>query len=82
MTEEARHPVLPAALRLTVRGGLAGEWARGRLPAGPVIARSVVAFHAIKLAGVVVNLIAFPPCGPRRAALTRRRHHPDHQPGR
>ena len=37
MTEEARHPVLLAALRLTIRGGLAGVWARGRLPADPVI---------------------------------------------
>jgi 1-acyl-sn-glycerol-3-phosphate acyltransferase len=26
-----------AALRLTVRGGLAGVWVRGRLPAGPVV---------------------------------------------
>jgi 1-acyl-sn-glycerol-3-phosphate acyltransferase len=26
-----------AALRMTVRGGLAGVWARGRLPAGPVV---------------------------------------------
>ena len=40
-----RQPLLPdprrsamlAALRLTVRGGLAGVWTRGRLPAGPVV---------------------------------------------
>jgi hypothetical protein len=34
---EARRAVLLAALRLTVRGGLAGVWVRGRLPAGPVV---------------------------------------------
>jgi 1-acyl-sn-glycerol-3-phosphate acyltransferase len=31
------RPAMLAALRLTVRGGLAGVWVRGRLPAGPVI---------------------------------------------
>ena len=36
MTEVSRSAML-AALRMTVRGGLAGLWARGRLPAGPVV---------------------------------------------
>ncbi len=34
---DARRWALLAALRLTVRGGLAGVWVRGRLPAGPVV---------------------------------------------
>ncbi len=34
---DARRSALLAALRLTVRGGLAGVWVRGRLPAGPVV---------------------------------------------
>jgi 1-acyl-sn-glycerol-3-phosphate acyltransferase len=34
---DARRSVMLAALRLTVRGGLAGVWVRGRLPAGPVV---------------------------------------------
>lgn len=34
---DARHAAMLAALRLTVRGGLAGVWVRGRLPAGPVV---------------------------------------------
>jgi hypothetical protein len=34
---EVCRPALLAALRLTVRGGLAGVWVRGRLPAGPVV---------------------------------------------
>jgi 1-acyl-sn-glycerol-3-phosphate acyltransferase len=34
---DARRPAMLAALRLTVRGGLAGVWVRGRLPAGPVV---------------------------------------------
>jgi hypothetical protein len=33
----ARRSVLLTALRLTVRGGLAGVWVRGQLPAGPVV---------------------------------------------
>ena len=36
MSEVSRQAML-AALRLTVRGGLAGVWVRGRLPAGPVV---------------------------------------------
>lgn len=36
MGEVSRAAML-AALRLTVRGGLAGVWVRGRLPAGPVV---------------------------------------------
>ncbi len=36
MTEGRRSAML-VALRLTVRGGLAGVWVRGRLPAGPVV---------------------------------------------
>jgi len=31
------RPAMFAALRMTVRGGLAGVWVRGRLPAGPVV---------------------------------------------
>ena len=34
---DVRRPAMLAALRLTVRSGLAGVWARGRLPAGPVV---------------------------------------------
>jgi len=34
---DVRRPAMLAALRLTVRGGLAGVWVRGRLPAGPVV---------------------------------------------
>jgi hypothetical protein len=34
---DARRSAMLAALRLTVRGGLAGVWVRGRLPAGPVV---------------------------------------------
>jgi 1-acyl-sn-glycerol-3-phosphate acyltransferase len=34
---DVRRPAMLAALRLTVRSGLAGVWVRGRLPAGPVI---------------------------------------------
>jgi hypothetical protein len=34
---DARPSALLAALRLTVRGGLAGVWVRGQLPAGPVV---------------------------------------------
>jgi 1-acyl-sn-glycerol-3-phosphate acyltransferase len=34
---DARRAAMLAALRLTVRGGLAGVWVRGRLPAGPVV---------------------------------------------
>jgi Acyltransferase len=34
---EVRRSALLAALRLTVRGGLAGVWVRGRLPADPVV---------------------------------------------
>jgi hypothetical protein len=37
MTLDVRRPAMLAALRLTVRSGLAGVWVRGRLPAGPVI---------------------------------------------
>ena len=37
MRPDVRRQVMLAALRLTVRGGLAGVWVRGRLPAGPVI---------------------------------------------
>jgi len=36
MSEAGRSAML-AALRMTVRGGLAGVWVRGRLPAGPVV---------------------------------------------
>ena len=36
MTDVSR-PAMLAALRMTVRGGLAGVWVRGRLPAGPVV---------------------------------------------
>ena len=36
MSEAGRSAML-AALRMTVRGGLGGVWARGRLPAGPVV---------------------------------------------
>ncbi|HTX82464.1 MAG TPA: 1-acyl-sn-glycerol-3-phosphate acyltransferase [Streptosporangiaceae bacterium] len=34
---DPRGPAMLAALRLTVRGGLAGVWVRGRLPAGPAV---------------------------------------------
>jgi 1-acyl-sn-glycerol-3-phosphate acyltransferase len=34
---EAGRSAMLAALRMTVRGGLAGVWVRGRLPAGPVV---------------------------------------------
>jgi 1-acyl-sn-glycerol-3-phosphate acyltransferase len=34
---DARRSAMFAALRLTVRAGLAGVWVRGRLPAGPVV---------------------------------------------
>jgi len=34
---EARRSAMLAALRLTVRSGLAGVWVRGHLPAGPVV---------------------------------------------
>jgi 1-acyl-sn-glycerol-3-phosphate acyltransferase len=34
---DVRRPAMLAALRLTVRSGLAGVWVRGRLPAGPVV---------------------------------------------
>ena len=34
---DVRRSAMFAALRLTVRGGLAGVWVRGRLPAGPVV---------------------------------------------
>jgi 1-acyl-sn-glycerol-3-phosphate acyltransferase len=34
---DVRRAAMLAALRLTVRGGLAGVWVRGRLPAGPVV---------------------------------------------
>ncbi len=34
---EVTRPAMLAALRMTVRGGLAGVWVRGRLPAGPVV---------------------------------------------
>ena len=37
MKPDVRRPAMLAALRLTVRGGLAGVWARGQLPAGPVV---------------------------------------------
>ncbi len=36
MSEAGRSAML-AALRMTVRGGLADVWVRGRLPAGPVV---------------------------------------------
>jgi len=36
MSEAGRAAML-AALRMTVRGGLAGVWARGRLPAAPAV---------------------------------------------
>ena len=36
MTDVSR-PAMLAALRMTVRGGLAGVWVRGRLPSGPVV---------------------------------------------
>jgi hypothetical protein len=36
MSEAGRTAML-AALRMTVRGGLADVWVRGRLPAGPVV---------------------------------------------
>ncbi len=36
MSEAGRAAML-AALRMTVRGGLAGVWVRGRLPAGPLV---------------------------------------------
>jgi len=34
---DARRTALLAALRLTVRGGLAGVWVRGHMPAGPTV---------------------------------------------
>ncbi|HEY2268640.1 MAG TPA: 1-acyl-sn-glycerol-3-phosphate acyltransferase [Streptosporangiaceae bacterium] len=34
---DVRRAAMLAALRLTVRGGLAGVWVRGRLPGGPVV---------------------------------------------
>ena len=34
---DVRRAAMLAALRLTVRGGLAGVWVRGRLPVGPVV---------------------------------------------
>jgi 1-acyl-sn-glycerol-3-phosphate acyltransferase len=34
---EVSRPAMLAALRLMVRGGLAGVWVRGRLPVGPVV---------------------------------------------
>jgi hypothetical protein len=34
---EVSRPAMLAALRLTVRGGLAGVWVRGQLPAGPAV---------------------------------------------
>jgi len=34
---DARRAALLAALRLTVRGGLAGVWVRGHIPAGPTV---------------------------------------------
>lgn|SRR5512146_751940 len=34
---EVSRPALLAAMRMTVRGGLAGVWVRGRLPSGPVV---------------------------------------------
>ena len=34
---DARGAVLRTALRLTVRGGLAGIWVRGQIPAGPTV---------------------------------------------
>ncbi|MGN6172198.1 MAG: 1-acyl-sn-glycerol-3-phosphate acyltransferase, partial [Streptosporangiaceae bacterium] len=34
---DARRAAMFAALRLTVRGGLAGVWVRGRLPVGPAV---------------------------------------------
>jgi hypothetical protein len=34
---DPRRAALLAALRLTVRGGLAGVWVRGRIPAGPTV---------------------------------------------
>jgi 1-acyl-sn-glycerol-3-phosphate acyltransferase len=34
---EVSRPAMLAALRLTVRGGLAGVWVRGQLPADPVV---------------------------------------------
>jgi 1-acyl-sn-glycerol-3-phosphate acyltransferase len=37
MIPDARRAAMLTALRLTVRGGLAGIWVRGRLPAGPVV---------------------------------------------
>lgn len=37
MRPDVRRQAMLAALRLTVRSGLAGVWVRGRLPAGPVI---------------------------------------------
>ena len=37
MRPDVRRQAMLAALRLTVRGGLAGVWVRGRLPAEPVI---------------------------------------------
>ena len=37
MMPDARRSAMTAALRLTVRGGLAGVWVRGRLPDGPVV---------------------------------------------
>ena len=37
MRPDAGRLAMLAALRLTVRSGLAGVWVRGRLPAGPVI---------------------------------------------
>jgi hypothetical protein len=37
LVPDARRSAMLAALRLTVRGGLAGVWVRGALPAGPVV---------------------------------------------
>lgn len=37
LVPDVRRSAMLAALRLTVRGGLAGVWVRGRLPAGPVV---------------------------------------------
>jgi hypothetical protein len=37
LVPDGRRSAMLAALRLTVRGGLAGVWVRGRLPPGPVV---------------------------------------------
>ncbi len=52
-----------AALRLTVRGGLAGVWVRGRLPAGPVVwAANHHSWWDPFLASAVLDRAARPAC--------------------